>query len=52
VLGAERVMWAVDYPFQPSAPAAKFMHDVDLSDADKELIFHGNAERIFRLPST
>jgi len=30
---------AVDYRFNFRA-AAKFMHDVDLSDADKELIFH------------
>ena len=51
VLGAERVMWAVDYPFQPSGPAVKFMDDVDISDEEKELVFHGNAERIFRLPS-
>ncbi len=51
VLGAQHVMWAVDYPFQPSGPAVKFMNDVDIADADKELVFHGNAERIFRLPS-
>ena len=51
VLGAERVMWAVDYPFQPSGPAARFMDDADISNEAKERVFHVNAERLFRLPS-
>jgi 5-carboxyvanillate decarboxylase len=51
VLGAERIMWAVDYPFMPSAPAAQFLDNVEISDADKELIYHENAERLFRLPA-
>jgi 5-carboxyvanillate decarboxylase len=51
VLGAERVMWAVDYPFQPSGASAQFMNEADISDEDKELVFHANAERLFRLPT-
>ena len=51
VLGAERIMWAVDYPFMPSEPAANFLDEADISDAEKELIYHENAERLFRLPT-
>jgi 5-carboxyvanillate decarboxylase len=51
VLGAERIMWAVDYPFMPSAPAASFLDNADISDAERELIYHENAERLFRLPT-
>ncbi len=51
VLGAERVMWAVDYPFQPSAPAAAFLDGAAIAGEDKELVYHGNAERLFRLPA-
>jgi len=51
-LGADNVMWAIDYPYQESGPATQFMNDAPLSDADKEKIYHGNAERIFHLPTT
>src|SRR5262249_38135001 len=47
VLGVEKVMWAIDYPYQPTAPAVAFMDSVDMPDTDKELVYHGNAERIF-----
>ena len=52
VLGVDRVMWAVDYPFQPSAPAVKFLQDADLTEDEKERVFHLNAERLFKLPSS
>jgi 5-carboxyvanillate decarboxylase len=48
-LGVENVMWAIDYPYQPTAPAVKFMDEAPLSDADKALVYAGNAERIFRI---
>src|SRR5262249_53138710 len=47
VLGVENVMWAIDYPYQPTAPAVAFMDSVALPDVQKELLYHGNAERIF-----
>ncbi len=49
-LGAENVMWAIDYPYQPTAPAVAWMDAAPISDADRELIYHGNAERIFHIP--
>jgi 5-carboxyvanillate decarboxylase len=48
-LGAENVMWAIDYPYQPTAPAVAWMDAAPISDADRKLIYHGNAERLFRI---
>jgi 5-carboxyvanillate decarboxylase len=50
-LGVENVLWAIDYPYQPSAPAVAFMDSAPISDADKEKIYHGNAERVFHIRS-
>jgi predicted TIM-barrel fold metal-dependent hydrolase len=48
-LGAERIMWAVDYPYQRMAPAAAFIEEAPLSNTERSLIAHANAERIFRI---
>lgn len=49
VLGADKVMFAVDYPYQETFEAVEWMNAAPLSDKDKELIFSTNAERIFGL---
>jgi 5-carboxyvanillate decarboxylase len=51
VLGVENIMWAVDYPYQPTAPAVAFMDAVAISDEQKALLYHRNAERIFGIES-
>jgi 5-carboxyvanillate decarboxylase len=51
VLGADRIMWAIDYPYQESAPAVRFMNEARISDEDKAKIYHLNAEKLFRLPT-
>ncbi len=48
-LGVESIMWAIDYPYQRTAPAVAFLDAAPLSDAERALISHGNAERIFRI---
>jgi len=48
-LGAENVMWAIDYPYQPTAPAVAFMDAAPLNDADKAKVYYQNAERIFHI---
>lgn len=48
-LGVDSVMWAIDYPYQPTAPAVAFMDAAPLSDADKHKVYHQNAERIFHI---
>jgi 5-carboxyvanillate decarboxylase len=46
-VGADNIMWAIDYPYQLTEGAVQFMNDAPISDADKHKIFHGNAERVF-----
>jgi 5-carboxyvanillate decarboxylase len=48
-LGADNVLWAIDYPYQPTTPAVEFMDSAPLSDADKANVYHKNAERIFHI---
>lgn len=48
-IGVDNVLWAIDYPYQPSAPAVKFMDDAPVSDTDRAKLYHKNAERIFHI---
>jgi 2,3-dihydroxybenzoate decarboxylase/5-carboxyvanillate decarboxylase len=48
-LGVDNVLWAIDYPYQPSAPAVKFMDTAPVSEADRAKLYHKNAERIFHI---
>ncbi len=48
-LGIENVMWAIDYPYQPSAPAVAWMDRAPVTDAQRAALYHGNAERVFHL---
>ena len=50
VLGADNIMWAVDYPYQETVEATQWLNDAPISESDKEKIFHKNAERIFKIP--
>src|SRR5262245_58338477 len=49
VLGVDNVLWAIDYPYQPTSPAVAFMDSAPVSDEMKAKLYHGNAERIFRI---
>ncbi|MCF0052435.1 amidohydrolase family protein [Dyadobacter sp. LJ53] len=48
-LGIDSIMWAIDYPFQPTAPAVAFIESAPLSEQERAKVAHGNAERIFRI---
>lgn len=48
-IGAENIMWAIDYPYQPAQPAVDFIDNAPLSDHDRALICHKNAERLFHI---
>jgi predicted TIM-barrel fold metal-dependent hydrolase len=48
-LGVDNILWAVDWPFEANAVAMDFFKKLSLSEADKEKIAHGNAERLLRL---
>jgi predicted TIM-barrel fold metal-dependent hydrolase len=49
VFGADRILFAVDYPFSPNAPGRTLLNTAPLSPADLEKIAHGNAERLLKL---
>jgi len=49
VLGPENVMWAVDYPYQPMAPAVQFIKTAPIAEDVKAMVAGGNAARIFRI---
>lgn len=48
-VGADRIMWAIDYPYQDHPDAVEFMDAARISEKDKQAIYHGNAERVFRI---
>lgn len=49
VLGADKIMFATDYPYESSQQAVQFIESVALTHDDKEKICHLNAEKILRL---
>lgn len=50
VLGADRIMFAVDYPFEDTEFMVGRMDSAEISDDDKAAIYHRTAQRVFRLP--
>ncbi|NBJ16620.1 MAG: amidohydrolase [Dehalobacter sp. 4CP] len=48
-VGAERIMYSVDYPYSSGMEARSFLEQLPVSPDDKKRIAHGNAERLFRL---
>src|SRR5215469_5093363 len=49
VLGVDRVMYAMDYPYQFVPEEVKVTDDLPISDEDKHNLYHSNAERVFGL---
>lgn len=48
-IGADKVMFAIDYPFVDSGLSVRQMDEIEIAAEDKAAIYHGNAERIFRI---
>jgi 2,3-dihydroxybenzoate decarboxylase len=48
-MGADRILFSVDYPFVPNAPGVKWMRDVPLGPEDRAKILSGNARRLLKL---
>ena len=49
VVGVDRILFAVDYPYLTNTGARHFLEALPISDADKAKIAHGNAEALLRL---
>ena len=52
VLGAERILFAIDYPYESTAHAVEGLDNTPLSEADREKIYQLNAEKLFKLTPT
>ncbi len=48
-MGADRILFAVDYPYSTNQQGRTFLDTMSVSPADKAKICHLNAERIFHL---
>ncbi len=49
VIGADRILYSVDYPYLTLAGARRFLETLPISQAEKEKIAHANAESLFRI---
>lgn len=49
VLGVERVLYAMDYPYQYVPAEVDICDNMTMSAADKQAFFEGNARRVFKL---
>lgn len=49
VIGVDRVMYAMDYPYQYTPQEVIDLDNMDMSDADKKMFYQGVAEKVFKL---
>jgi predicted TIM-barrel fold metal-dependent hydrolase len=49
VVGPDRVIFSVDYPYSTNEEGRTFLDTAPISAADREKIAHGNAERLLKL---
>ncbi|QBD80765.1 amidohydrolase [Ktedonosporobacter rubrisoli] len=49
IMGADRIMYSVDYPYRSGEQARRFLEEAPISPADKEKIAHLNAEKLLKL---
>ncbi|MBN1626716.1 MAG: amidohydrolase [Deltaproteobacteria bacterium] len=48
-LGADKIAFAVDYPYEKTEQAVRFIKEAPISDIDKEKIFYSNAARLLKI---
>lgn len=48
-MGADRILFSVDYPFVLNQPGMKWMQDIPLGPEDQAKIYGGNATRLLKL---
>ncbi|MBV9224865.1 MAG: amidohydrolase [Acidobacteriaceae bacterium] len=49
VVGADRILFSVDYPYSSNEQGRAFLEKLSLAPVDFEKITHGNAERLLKL---
>ena len=48
-IGADRILFAADYPYEAMEPAAQWLERAPISETDRRKIAAGNARRLFKL---
>ena len=48
-VGADRILFAADYPYEAMQPAARWIERAPISEGDRRKIAHGNAKRVLKL---
>ena len=48
-LGADNILFAIDWPYEPNTAGIEFLKRISISDTDREKIAHKNAKRILRM---
>jgi len=48
-IGADRIMFAVDYPYESNEEAVRWLEQVPIPDIDKERVAHVTADRLLKL---
>jgi predicted TIM-barrel fold metal-dependent hydrolase len=52
-LGIDRLLFSVDYPFDDNLRGVEFLHQLPITDNERELVAHRNADALLRLvPAT
>lgn len=49
-IGADRILFACDYPYEVMEPAARWIERAAISEGDRRKIAAGNARRLFKIP--
>ena len=49
VMGVDRVMYAMDYPYQHSVEEVRALDSMDMAPSSKKAFFQDNAQRVFKL---
>lgn len=49
-IGIDNVMFSIDYPFESTEEAVRFLDNAPLSEGDLRRVAHANADRLLRLP--
>jgi len=49
LLGAERILYSIDYPYQSLDGVRTFLDNLPITEAEKALIAHGNVERLMNI---
>jgi predicted TIM-barrel fold metal-dependent hydrolase len=49
-IGADRILFACDYPYEMMEPTARWIERAAISEGDRRKIAAGNARRLFKIP--